>query len=311
MPVPPTTASVDELVRRGRITAALACLRDVERLDVTGSSLLLECRLARGEMDLAIQLGEELAAAPRTDPHDDARASLALGTLCAAIGRNEDAVASFHAVDAVAGGRADPVELPWRAGAAVSLIRLGRRHEAEQLAEEQLRLARASGSAYATAEAIRTAAAVCIAIDRRALLREAHSLVAGRYERLAAQVATDLAGLVALMATDDAGHTEAVALLRSAERYADEEDLWPLHSRVRRLLERLGEAPVVPRSEAVARLSAAELRTARLAAMGGTNRSIAEHLGVTVKAVEWHLSHTYRKLGIKGRTELPGILRAG
>ncbi len=43
---------------------------------------------------------------------------------------------------------------------------------------------------------------------------------------------------------------------------------------------------------------------AELAAAGDTNRQIAEKLFVTVKAVEWHLSNTYRKLGISSRSEL-------
>jgi ATP/maltotriose-dependent transcriptional regulator MalT len=311
MTVIPTTATAEELVRRGRITAALeALVRDPDPA-VDALRLTLECRLARGEMELAITLGEELAAAPHRHVDDDARAALALGDLCAATGRDEDALASFQTVERLVGDR-DPVAFPWRMGAAVSLIRLGRRPEAEAFAGEYLRLARASGSAYATAGAIRTVAAVCNTLDRLGQLREAHDLAsAGEHQRLAAQIATDLAGLVTLMATGDCEREEAIRLLREAEQYADHEDLWPLHSRVRRLLERLGETALVPRSEAVAKLSQAELRIVKLAAVGGTNRSIAEHLGVTVKAVEWHLSHAYRKLGIKGRAGLPRALRLG
>jgi hypothetical protein len=41
---------------------------------------------------------------------------------------------------------------------------------------------------------------------------------------------------------------------------------------------------------------------------GRTNRDIANALFITVKAVEWHLSNTYRKLHIRGRNELANAL---
>ena len=37
-------------------------------------------------------------------------------------------------------------------------------------------------------------------------------------------------------------------------------------------------------------------------------REVAARLVVTVKAVEWHLSHVYRKLGIRSRNALAGAL---
>ena len=40
------------------------------------------------------------------------------------------------------------------------------------------------------------------------------------------------------------------------------------------------------------------------------NRQIASELVVTVKAVEWHLSHVYRKLGISSRVNLAETLGA-
>jgi DNA-binding CsgD family transcriptional regulator len=55
-------------------------------------------------------------------------------------------------------------------------------------------------------------------------------------------------------------------------------------------------------------LTPAELRVARMAATGSSNREVAEALFVTVKAVEWHLRNTYRKLGIGGRGELAAAL---
>jgi DNA-binding CsgD family transcriptional regulator len=55
-------------------------------------------------------------------------------------------------------------------------------------------------------------------------------------------------------------------------------------------------------------LTASELRVARRAALGHTNRQIAQELFVTIKAVEKHLAGAYRKLSIQGRAELAEAL---
>jgi DNA-binding NarL/FixJ family response regulator len=43
---------------------------------------------------------------------------------------------------------------------------------------------------------------------------------------------------------------------------------------------------------------------AAAAARGRTNREIATELYLSVKTVEYHLQGTYRKLGLRSRTEL-------
>ena len=55
-------------------------------------------------------------------------------------------------------------------------------------------------------------------------------------------------------------------------------------------------------------LTRGERRVVAMAAAGKGNKQIAEELVVTVKAVEWHLSNAYRKLGINSRYELEGVL---
>jgi DNA-binding CsgD family transcriptional regulator len=47
-----------------------------------------------------------------------------------------------------------------------------------------------------------------------------------------------------------------------------------------------------------------------MAAGGRSNPEIAQELFVTVKTVEMHLTHAYRKLDIHGRAELADALAA-
>ncbi|MEV7612158.1 AAA family ATPase [Streptomyces sp. NPDC089799] len=61
-------------------------------------------------------------------------------------------------------------------------------------------------------------------------------------------------------------------------------------------------------AEPVRRLSSAEWRVAELAAGGSTNEQIARKLFITVSTVEQHLTRSYRKLGIRRRTQLPSRL---
>ena len=80
---------------------------------------------------------------------------------------------------------------------------------------------------------------------------------------------------------------------------------------VARVREELVVAGVGGRQFAVAGVDAltpSELRVARMAAAGGTNKQIAETLYVTAKTVENHLGRVYLKLGITSRSDLPSAL---
>ena len=55
-------------------------------------------------------------------------------------------------------------------------------------------------------------------------------------------------------------------------------------------------------------LTPSELRVARHAAEGHSNREIAQALFVTTKTIEMHLSNVYRKLDIDSREQLGGVL---
>jgi DNA-binding CsgD family transcriptional regulator len=189
----------------------------------------------------------------------------------------------------------------------MALVRLGQRSEATALARELLALAEEATDPWRLAVALRTSAIVDPTVDALLTLDRARGLARTADDsRLAAQVDTDLAGMLLLLPSRENGR--AVGLLRSAEDYAVSETLWPLHSRISRLLERAGERPRPLHEDAIALLTAGERRVAQLAARGHTNRQIAEQLAVTIKGVEWHLSRVYRKLGIGSREELAPLL---
>ncbi|MDQ3720750.1 MAG: helix-turn-helix transcriptional regulator, partial [Actinomycetota bacterium] len=55
-------------------------------------------------------------------------------------------------------------------------------------------------------------------------------------------------------------------------------------------------------------LTASERRIAEMAAAGASNAEIAQGLFLTVKTIEMHLTHTYRKLHVSGRSQLAEAL---
>jgi DNA-binding CsgD family transcriptional regulator len=86
---------------------------------------------------------------------------------------------------------------------------------------------------------------------------------------------------------------------------------WALAERARTELVASGARPRRQAQRGPESLTSAELRVARLAADGLSNRQIAQTLFVTAKTVEAHLSHAYAKLGIRSRAQLgPALTRS-
>lgn len=304
-------AAAWQLVRTGSLRAAASMLAALDVVpDLTQeqaaavSALRLETVLAAGHVEDALAgvtpLKRKLVRV--TGPAATQVATtlhLALGQVDEAIGDHPGALSHFTAAG-FAGG--DDALRPWRAGAAVALVRTGRRREGATLAAEQVELATRAHDARALAMGLRTQAITGAMQPPIEILRRACAIASGSGDRrLLAQLETDLAALLLISGRE--GTAEPVALLRSAERYTLEECLWPAHARVVRLLGHLGETPRQPVDDLVL-LTPAERRTARLAADGLTNRQIAERLAITIKGVEWHLSRVYKKLDIGSRADL-------
>lgn len=302
-----------QVTEAGRKLTALAAHTEVAATEAEagGDAVLLaalvECRLARGDLTGIPALRRQLAPLADVDGVPGAVATYATAEIVAVTADPEDAIPLYLAAGRRAAGHdLHPDVAPWRVGAVLAMVR-SRHRNAAALAAEHHEDAVRSGSAYAVALALRTLAVADAHGRRLPLLREARAALDDTVaERLAAQIDADIAGLLAL-SHDPLDAIEAVELLRGAEAYAAREQLWPLHGRVHRLLQRLGEDPR-PMQD-VGSLTESERVVAGLAIDGLTNRQIAERLLVSVKAVEWHLSRTYRKLGIGSRQALAATLR--
>ena len=293
--------------------AAVAAGRDGWELFLTGAHWILALGLLeRGEADRA--------AAVLTVPPELEERFASSSTYCAVrhgrglvhLARGEPiaAVRELLATGELVGDslRTDnPAFLAWRSPAAVGLARAGDVSEGRRLAGEELELARRYGAARPIGAALRASALVePVDGDRVEPLREAVE----ELERSGARVelARALVDLGAALSSTGGPSAQARGCLRTALDLADAAGAVATATRACEELVGAGGRPRRSRTSGAAALTPAELRVARLAAEGRTNRQIAEHLFVTLKAVKWHLNNSYRKLGIDGRDGLASAL---
>ena len=85
----------------------------------------------------------------------------------------------------------------------------------------------------------------------------------------------------------------------------------PYVERCERELAACGLAPAKRSDFDRSRLTAQELAVARLVAQGMSNRQVASELFVSIKTVQFHLTHIYAKLRISSRAELAATFRDG
>jgi DNA-binding CsgD family transcriptional regulator len=200
------------------------------------------------------------------------------------------------------GSSVNPALAPWRTLAAASAVLLGDEPRAVELIDEELKLAKVFQLPVPLAMALRTRAmlphdvagviedleqAAAILADADSPLEHATTLhlLGGTYRRAGQR---QQARRPLRLALDIANRTDAILLeqLIRAELYA-------VGARPRRA-SLTGRTALTPR----------ELRIAKLAANGCTNRQIAETLFLTQNTVAWHLKHVFRKLGIDTRADL-------
>jgi DNA-binding CsgD family transcriptional regulator len=197
---------------------------------------------------------------------------------------------------------------PWRTTAAEAALALGDRSLAEKLAREAVERAEQIGVLH---QRIRTQCVLGLCQGPReglSSLKAAVKTAEGAPPRLeTVRALVELGG----------------ALRRSNQRVAAREPLqraadmaWAggatvLHERARTELAATGARPRrVMLLSGPDSLTPSERRIAELAAVGHSNREIAQTLFVTPKTVEYHLRNTYRKLDIDGRESLSEVLVA-
>jgi DNA-binding CsgD family transcriptional regulator len=306
-------------LRRGDLNAAEADAAGAEEVRALHGATPLDLFVVafrarilheRGDSETAL----ELIASSCPDPIPDA----AVFQLCL-FTRGEIRIASGEREDGLADvlltgerelrfGGVTPAALPWRSVAAGVLAEGGRgdRERAVELAREELELAEAMGGERAIGVALRGMAAVAEggdeAVDRLNASIEALRAAGARLE-LARSLANLGAHLRHLRRQRDAREP-----LREALELAEACGATALAQRARDELGATGESRAPGDGDGIASLTPSELRVARMAASGRSNREIAEDLFVTPRTIEIHLTRAYRKLDIASRKELAGAL---
>jgi DNA-binding CsgD family transcriptional regulator len=178
----------------------------------------------------------------------------------------------------------------------------GDREAAAATAAEGIAVAEHWGTPGAIGEALRVQGVITSDVEA---LRDAVSHLAASPLRL--EHATALADLGGLLRRG-AARRDAREPLRAALDLARDCGADGLAERAAGELEATG-ARVPPRTGSGRdALTPSERRIAQMAADGATNKEIAHALFLSVKTIEMHLSHSYRKLDIGSRRELPAAM---
>jgi DNA-binding CsgD family transcriptional regulator len=204
-----------------------------------------------------------------------------------------------------------PVVTPWRSAAAECRLALGCAHGAHTLAEEELRLARVWGTPRTVGRALRVLGTVTGGRPGLELTEEAVRLLRDAPPAAERELVSALIAHGRLLATAGNSASERYQARRGLREAAERAErlvaprLWTL---AETSLRESGARRTAPARTGSSSLTSSELRIARMAADGHTNKEIADLLYLARRTVETHLTNTYKKLGIRRRDELKETL---
>jgi DNA-binding CsgD family transcriptional regulator len=267
--------AVDALLERPALDEVAAVFEDTDFTPLDGTYLGAWFLETRGR--LRLMRGERAAAA------DDLRRC---GSLTQA----------FHTVN--------PMLSQWRSSCALAMPD-GEKTEARRLVEEELVMARSTGMPAPAAVALRAAGLVERGDTGIALLRKSVDLAQNAGSPL--ETARTLVTLGAALRR--AGRRAAAeGPLREGLDMAHACGADRLAGRAEEELRTLGFRPRRRALFGAEALTPSEVRVARAAARGVSNREIAQSMFVTMKTVETQLRSVYQKLAITGREQLSTAL---
>jgi DNA-binding CsgD family transcriptional regulator len=227
----------------------------------------------------------------------------ARGRLKLAQRRFAEALADFEAmreIDEALDMSATPL-WPWRINVARALHALGRDDEARGLAADELEAATRWGEPRRTGIALRILGLILGGAAGERRLQDAVGVLAASSARLEhAKALIELGS--ALRRRNE--RSPAREMLREGVELAHECNAPNVAQRGNEELAATGARPRTQLVTGLDSLTASERRVAQLAADELSNKEIAQQLFVTVKTVEVHLSHVYRKLDIGSRRQL-------
>ncbi|MFJ8042719.1 LuxR C-terminal-related transcriptional regulator [Kitasatospora sp. NPDC096147] len=200
-----------------------------------------------------------------------------------------------------------PIVTPWRSAAADCHLLLGQVGPAAELAAEELRLARVWDTPRTVGRALRVHGAATGGRQGLATVQEAVQLL--RADGLDVELIPALTTLGRLLG-GSGQRAAAREALREAVSRAERIGAVRLRGVAADLLLASGAKPDRQRQTGAGALTAGEQRVCRLAVEGNSNPEIAELLHLALRTVETHLTNSFRKLGIRRRAELAGVLEA-